>query len=165
MHKIATLKNFAIYFNTGDRVQTFNYAELEKDPETFKEKMRDMIYSDKNIGVSHQFLLEPFSGSLKAKIDTGQLNLDRPRIWMDLLIERISLDFDRNQFLSILSILDKFSLYSKGKQHITLRPKDGIKPTEDPESWWKFVVQSKSNETKKEIDKWKWTYFKERKKK
>jgi len=112
--------------------------------------MMKLIYSDGN-EVQHQFVLEPFSGMLKAKLDSGELDLNIPRIFVEIIVESLSFGIDHQQYLSLISIMDKFSLSTKNVKVITNRPNES--PQNNPEDWWKCIKNTVVKEEREKKEK------------
>eukprot|EP01129_Flabellula_baltica_P006490 TRINITY_DN2434_c0_g2_i1.p1 TRINITY_DN2434_c0_g2~~TRINITY_DN2434_c0_g2_i1.p1 ORF type:complete len:2913 (+),score=603.66 TRINITY_DN2434_c0_g2_i1:175-8913(+) len=160
-NKIVDLRNFAIYFNTGDACNFFDVQAVRDKPQIFSDNMTNLIPKSDH-EVEHQFILQPVSGNLRATIDSGPLELSRPRISVDLEIDQIFLSLDSQQFKSLLASIEEISMYSQGSKYLMYRPKKKS-PEEHPKKWWEYAINSVKKEATEANERWSWARLSKRK--
>jgi len=105
------LKSFAIYWNVfPDASTTIKYDTIEQ----LVQQMDALIHQETKPTPNNHYIVEPISGFLKAKIDRGTFDIERPRMILDFDLNSLSLGLNAEQYRGLISTLDYFNNYAKG---------------------------------------------------
>jgi len=148
--KRVTLTSVAVYFDTNKN----NSAPLEWESQAeFCSKMAKLISSK---GSNHQYILLPVSGELKGKIAAVSNVEHEPQSSFKITLESIALSIDHQQYCSLLSIMDKFSVYGYSADRLkSSLPKDAM-------ARWRFALNIVKKEIRKKRQQWTWDAIKQR---
>ena len=106
-----TLKSFGIYWNVFPDASTIiKYDTIEQ----LVQQMDALIYQEAKPAPNNHYIVEPISGFLKAKIDRGTFDIERPRMILDFDLNSLSLSLNAEQYRGLISTLDYFNNYAKG---------------------------------------------------
>jgi hypothetical protein len=82
--------------------------------EQMVQQMDALIHQEAKPAPSNQYIIEPISGFLKAKIDRGAFDIERPRMILDFDLNSLALSLNAEQYRGLISTLDYFNNYAKG---------------------------------------------------
>jgi hypothetical protein len=162
IHKLVTLSNLAIYWNTtvGGNAKFVNCDSAQE----MSAMLKSLIPLNPNLSEGsspygepdHHYLLRPVSGVLKATLDRGDLVLTRPRLKLDAELHHIGIALNASQFQRAQDLLEHFSLYVRSLEYMEHRPPVDVRPVDNPKLWWKFVLTSVRESVSKKYKCWTW---------
>jgi vacuolar protein sorting-associated protein 13A/C len=144
IHKLAELKNLAIYWNSRDEL--LHYSNTEE----LGDALRSGIFTDKQPQHSNSYIFNPLSGALKLRINKNASATDMPAYEMNFEFADLSAALDKMQFRQLSHITDWIAgcvaddaglaasaAYGAIRWDVA-RP--SVRPTESPRKWWHFVA-------------------------
>ena len=145
IHKLGTIKNMSIYWNTISDGKPLS-TDLDQN---WEKKMYAMIYSQKEYVEESEYLdtknesmvyiLYPFNECTVKIIHRQVCNEFTPNA--DVIVESGTLDFNMNekQYQQLIAANKYFTDLDRKKFLISHRPLK--RPTEDPRSWWHYAYK------------------------
>ena len=131
VHKLVSLKNLAMYWNSGVKPSQF------KSDDHMRKKMADWIHTDTH-EQSHQYLLSPISADLKIVLNRDPLpDMNIPKMTLSFVFDQIVLSFSSAQYRDLLDTVEYFQRYSKYSKYNHLRP--AVSLSQDPLAYWEFA--------------------------
>lgn len=188
MFKLLELNGLAAYFNTEKNFTPcprqvddnfLNIFELLIPDHHFVESDEPQVSCEGFNALSpltHQYLLDPISGTGKMKLNKNAKTFIQPNsksgdllsfIETALARHSLSLDFssfsvtlDNTQYQELLNVVTMFRSFFQLKKYRSFRPKHSY--TEDPLSWFQYAVKTILFEQEEKRKKWAWDYIKQR---
>jgi len=105
--------------------------------------MDALIHQETKPTPNNHYIVEPISGFLKAKIDRGTFDIERPRMILDFDLNSLSLGLNAEQYRGLISTLDYFNNYAKGVKVWSVR---NLKHKVLPIFYLVFTIQSLKRE-------------------
>ena len=128
--------------------------------DTMVEGFRDLIASDTQIPVGHQFVLKPVSGTGHIEMNKTD-RLDVPKMIAQMVFDEIGFILDEDQYRDALMMVDNFHFFLRHQQYKKYQPK-GVSPKDDPKAWLLFAGNAVLSQIHEKNRKWTWEYFRER---
>lgn len=137
-HKLATLDSLAFYIDP--EVSTdFSSASQSQDQalkEQFLNDFKAMIFD--SVGATD--LLRPINGQGFITMNKKPTSKSEPKIKADLKFEELSVNLDREQYVDMLKLTERFQNYFNNLRYRRNRPKVTVK--EDPLAWFRYAAKT-----------------------
>jgi len=162
VHKLITLKNLAVYWNTGANSKFLKFKNVDE----LGLLLDSLIHQDSSqTKPSNHYLLAPVSGFLKATLDRGPFQMNRPKITLNFDVNSLALAIDSRQYQSLVAILDYFSLYVRGLKYLRFRSL-AVKESKNrkPQMLWNYALSCILADIREKKKTWTWSYITQNKK-
>ncbi|KAK9722186.1 Vacuolar protein sorting-associated protein 13 [Basidiobolus ranarum] len=151
IHKLLKLKSLGIYWNT----------EFQSLAGKSSENFANLIASEKNNHLNHQFILKPVSGTGRLMLNKS-FSVDRAKNVALFLFDEFGVVIDDEQYRDLFLLLDLFECSAKQQKYRKFRPPQYLTPMNNPRVWLKFAGNSVLSEIQEKNRRWTWKYIKER---
>ncbi|KAJ3408710.1 hypothetical protein HDV05_004781 [Chytridiales sp. JEL 0842] len=155
IHKLLRLGSLAVYWNTN--AVSLKGKPLDEAIKTFS----GLIASGSNIPDEHQYILKPVSGLGKVKLRKVPVE-GQAKYQCNLQFDEFGFVLDDQQYSSLLSLTEAFSLYMRAQAYRKYRPPKTITPSIDPLAWFKYAGTCVLSEIHDRTRRWRWEYIAER---
>ncbi|KAK9474293.1 uncharacterized protein V1510DRAFT_428530 [Dipodascopsis tothii] len=167
-HKLTTLDNLAIYWNTDSDLLSENksvdemfraFAELITPQTAALGTPLKAIGPNSRPGKIQQYVLKPVSGYGRITIHKGDAHTVA-NTRAELFFDEIGFVLDEDQYRDALMMVDLFHFYIRTEKFRSLRPKVAVK--DDPRAWFQFAGKVVLREIHEKRRQWSWAFFEER---
>jgi len=158
MHKLLEIKNLTVYLNPS--ADPIDYT----DADDFVAKMGEYIFKEERPPLKeNNYIIKPLNGTMKLDVNMKQRDLSRPKAIVNINIDDVAIEIDRNQYNGALSLVDFITAYISNYKYLKYRPPSSITPKSNPGEWWKYALKADFERIRKSNKKWKWEHYYERK--
>ncbi len=144
VRKLCSLENLASYWDSGGAPLRYDSAE------DFCGKMKALIGRPED--ATHQYLLRPMSGTLKAAIH----QYEQPKLRLQATFQEVHISVHETQFQDVLSLGERFSMEARGAPYRRLRPS---RPGATPRQMWHYVVGAVRQDLAVRRSVWSWPWI------
>lgn len=155
-HKLATLDSLAFYIDpevSTDFSAASQNAELK---EQFLNDFKAMIFD--SVGATD--ILRPINGQGFITMNKKPSSLSEAKIKADLKFEELSVNLDREQYVDMLRLTERFQNYFNNLRYKRNRPKVSVK--EDPLAWFRYAAKTVYDGIHERNRVWTWEAIQQR---
>ncbi|XP_014674952.1 PREDICTED: vacuolar protein sorting-associated protein 13A-like [Priapulus caudatus] len=109
----------------------------------WRELMRQSLVTHAFEGEKFDFVLKPLSAVAKVIMNKSE-DTNVPKLLVDFVVPDMSLSIGRQQFLSLVSVLESFQMIEVNRQFRQYRP--NVPPPHNSAKWWHYAYNSIVNE-------------------
>ncbi|CAH1274208.1 VPS13A [Branchiostoma lanceolatum] len=141
MFKLIKLEDLAVYWNTGCKKLVCDYLTTD----LWKDLMEECLDTCRIMKQDLDFVVRPISAVTKIAFDKSQMiDLDRPRLWTDLAVQEIMVSLSRQQFKSIVCLVESFKLMAVNRLYRKYHPNLHVKG--NAKAWWHYAYNATVHE-------------------
>eukprot|EP00058_Branchiostoma_floridae_P021770 XP_002607260.1 hypothetical protein BRAFLDRAFT_88208 [Branchiostoma floridae] len=141
MFKLIKLEDLAVYWNTGCKKLVSDYLTMD----LWKDLMEECLDTCRIMKQDLDFVVRPISAVTKIAFDKSQVvDLDKPRLWTDLAVQEIMVSLSRQQFKSIICLVESFKLMAVNRLYRKYHPNLQVKG--NAKDWWHYAYNATVHE-------------------
>ncbi|XP_019641996.1 PREDICTED: vacuolar protein sorting-associated protein 13A-like [Branchiostoma belcheri] len=137
MFKLIKLEDLAVYWNTGCKKLVCDYLTTD----LWKDLMEECLDTCRIMKQDLDFVVRPISAVTKIAFDKSQMvDLDKPRLWTDLAVQEIMVSLSRQQFKSMVCLVESFKLMAVNRLYRKYHPNLPVRG--NAKAWWHYAYNA-----------------------